>query len=183
MAKNEIAKGSSAELGSPRKVEHKDDFLVVALSEFKDMAKWGKPTNERELITRINKYFDRCAARELRPAPSSLALALSTNTSMLYKWKNEINCTPEWSEIIQRALQVVFSTTESLLLHRKLDPVAGIWLTKNWLGYKDDVSLDEVATAKKSRASALKTIDQMHQEMVVATYEVVDGKTVEAEGD
>jgi len=186
-----LAKKELAEIGlddgstdlSPIKHEEKGDFSRAMLSTFKDgMKRWKKPTTEWGLEKRVNDYFDFCIERNIRPTVGSLCVALKTNAQQVYKWKNGIDCTPRWSEIIQEALQIVFASTETLLIHSKINPVTGIFLMKNQQNYKDDISLDEVATARMSRASAVKTIDQMHQEMVVATYEVVDGKTVEVEG-
>ena len=167
----------------PVKHTEKDDFSRAMLSTFKDaMGKWKKPTTEWDLNKRVDAYFDFCIERKIRPTVGSLCVALKTNAQTLYKWKNGIDCTPKWSEVIQQAMQIIFASTETLMVHGKINPVTGIFLMKNQQNYKDDLSLDDVATAKKSRASAVKSIDQMHQEMVVATYDVVDGKAVEVEG-
>jgi hypothetical protein len=157
----------------------KDEFVAPLLSSFAEMKRWKKPTTEWDLDRRASEYFKFCEARKLRPTMSSLALAYRTNTSTMYKWKNGIDCTPKWSEIVQESMQFIFSVNDTLAIHGKINPVTWIFMTKNQQGYKDDVSLDEVATAKQSRATALKTLDQIHQDIVVAEYEVVDGRAVE----
>ena len=114
--------------------------LVTSLKELYDK---GKPETDEELKQRVDEYFMFCQSTGIRPGIESLRTALHIPRTSFYEWSKGIGCSKERQEIIAGAKSLIDAFIEQCLLSGKINPASGIFIAKNWLGYKDSVSIEE----------------------------------------
>lgn len=114
--------------------------IVSSLRQLHDR---GKPESDEEVRQRIDDYFAFCEESSIRPGIESLSLSLHISRQSLYRWSNGEDCSAERAEMIQSAKAFISAYIEQAMLSGKISPPSGIFLMKNWLGYKDTISLDE----------------------------------------
>lgn len=122
--------------------------IVTSLKELHDM---GKPKTDDEVAERIDEYFAFCANSSIRPGVESLSMSLHIDRTTLFKWSKGINCSNERQEIIQSAKSFISAYIEQAMLGGKISPPSGIFLMKNWLNYKDTVSLEQSIPDEEGR--------------------------------
>lgn len=135
MARNNYPQGQLDDM-EPSGVQE----IVTSLKELHDR---GKPQTDEEVKQRIDDFFTFCQTSSLRPGIETLCCALSISRTTLFKWNNGDCCSPKCQEYIQSAKAFVAAFIEQAMLGGKISPPSGIFLAKNWLGYKDTVSIEE----------------------------------------
>lgn len=127
--------------------------IVTSLKELHDM---GKPGTDAEIKKRIDEYFSFCQRSSIRPGIESLCMALHISRTTLFNWNNGTNCSKECQELIQSAKSFIGAYIEQAMLGGKISPPSGIFLMKNWLSYKDAISIEESipGTTEKRALSA-----------------------------
>lgn len=103
----------------------------------------------QEVQQRILDYFTICGQCDFKPAVASLALALGIDRMTLFTWVNGTGGvkSPEVIDTIKKAYAVINAGYEEMMNNGKINPVAGIFLMKNNMGYKDQT--DHVVTARQ----------------------------------
>lgn len=96
--------------------------------------------NPEEVQNRIDQYFDLCAADDIKPSIASLALAFHMSRFTLF---NTLNDRSDYIKnnksklTLKAAYDLINSYYEHMMNNGKINPVAGIFMMKNNLGYKD----------------------------------------------
>lgn len=103
----------------------------------------GRPKSDDEVEERIKEYFSFCQRSSIRPGVESLCMALHIGRATLLRWSLGEGCSPRRQELIQSAKSFISAYIEQAMLGGKISPPSGIFLMKNWLGYKDSVSIEE----------------------------------------
>lgn len=135
--------------------------IVTSLKELHDM---GKPETDTEIKKRIDDYFSFCQRSSIRPGIESLCMALHISRTTLFNWNNGTNCSRECQELVQSAKAFIGAYIEQAMLGGKISPPSGIFLMKNWLSYKDTISLEETIGTEE------KTIMSRTPEQIAAEY-------------
>lgn len=99
------------------------------------------------LHDRIVEYFTLCAEDDMKPSVAGLALSLRVERQTLWRWKHETD-KPEKCDTIKRAYQVLDVLMNDYMQNGKINPVSGIFLMKNNLGYTDKQEV--IVTPKKT---------------------------------
>ena len=104
--------------------------------------KWGKPnmTKIDEVRQRVTDYFDVCEANDMKPSVESLALAFGVDRKTLWCWVQgaESDYIPkECRDMIKVAHTAINSMMADYMQNGKINPVSGIFLMKNNMGYAD----------------------------------------------
>ena len=97
--------------------------------------------NVDEVKERIKVYFEVCTEDDIKPSIASLALAFNVSRFVLYDWingRNETIKNMECVHAIKNAYNMINSYYEHCMNNGKINPVAGIFLMKNNMGYKDN---------------------------------------------
>jgi len=97
--------------------------------------------NSEAVQERINLYFDICAEDDVKPSIASLALAFNVSRFILYNWisdRTEYIKNKQSILAIKNAYNLINSYYEHMMNTGKINPVAGIFLMKNNMGYKDN---------------------------------------------
>ncbi|MBR1702148.1 MAG: hypothetical protein IJ716_09375 [Lachnospiraceae bacterium] len=108
-----------------------------------DLRNKGKPKDNIELQQRIDDYFAFCRERGWRPGVEGLACALSVSRQTVFYWLRGENCDAERAAIMQNAKQSIDAFLEQMALAGKLNPATSIFLMKNWMNYRDSVSIEQ----------------------------------------
>ena len=114
--------------------------LVTSLKDLFDM---GRPQTDAEVAKRIDAYFDFCQRSSIRPGIETLCMTLHISRTTLFRWNNGENCSEYRQELIQSAKSFIGAFLEQAMLCGKISPPSGIFLMKNWLSYKDAISIEE----------------------------------------
>ena len=114
--------------------------IVSSLRQLHDL---GKPQSDAETEERINAYFEFCERSSIRPGIESLCLSLHISRTTLFRWNNGQDCSERRKELIQTAKSFITACLEQYFLSGKINPATGIFLAKNWMGYRDTISLEE----------------------------------------
>ena len=126
-------------------------FAGECVERLVELSKRGRPADEEELKRRIDQYFHFCRERNFRPGIESLCSAIGTNRKTFWRWINGSGCSAEWSSICNDARQFIGAFLEQAAITGKLNPATSIFLMKNWLGYKDTISFDDMPSAVQEK--------------------------------
>lgn len=114
------------------------------VSSLKELHELGRPQTDEETKQRIDDYFAFCEHSSIRPGIESLCMALHISRTTLFRWNNGEDCSEYKQELIQSAKSFIGAFLEQCMLGGKISPPSGIFLMKNWLSYKDSVSIEEM---------------------------------------
>lgn len=113
-----------------------------------DLKMWDWPEVDmktpEQVRERIGQYFRLCAEDDMKPSVAGMALAFGINRRTLWKWVNGIECAyipPESRDTLKKAYNFLNSQMENYMQNGKINPVAGIFLMKNNMGYSDKQEL------------------------------------------
>ena len=143
MAKNNYPQSGLDDL-EPAAVQQ----IVTSLKDLHDL---GRPQTDEETKQRIDEYFSFCERSSVRPGIESLCLALHISRTTLFRWNNGEDCSRYKQELIQSAKSFIGAFLEQAMLGGKISPPSGIFLMKNWLGYRDCISIEEAMPQKENK--------------------------------
>ena len=89
---------------------------------------------------RIGMYFALCAKDDIKPSVAGMALAFGIDRRTLWKWANGIESDyipAESRDFIKKAYQFLNAQMENYMQNGDINPIAGIFLMKNNMGYAD----------------------------------------------
>ncbi len=126
-------------VGSPEHTEPGDNRKYLEHSMV--MLDWPD-VNVREpeqVKERMGMYFALCAQDDMKPSVAGMALAFGVDRTTLWKWANgwTVRLCPESRNLVKKAYQNLNAQMESYMQNGKINPVAGIFLMKNNMGYQD----------------------------------------------
>ena len=93
-----------------------------------------------EVNERVAKYFELCGEHDMKPSVAGMALAFDCDRSTLWKWVNGIDCAylpAESRHAVKKGYQLLNAQMEDYMQNGKINPVSGIFLMKNNMGYAD----------------------------------------------
>lgn len=151
MAKNRYPQGQIDDV-EPSTVQE----IVTSLKQLHDR---GKPRTDTEIEQRIDDFFSFCQNSSIRPGIESLCMALHISRTTLFNWYNGIGCSQVCQEYIQSAKGFISAYIEQAVLGGKISPPSGIFIMKNWLNYRDTVSLED--NTPKEKEKPILTVDQL----------------------
>ena len=109
-----------------------------------DLKMWNWPavdmTQPKDVSERIEQYFQICAEDDMKPSVAGMALAFGIDRRTLWKWVNGIESAyipSESRDTLKKAYQFLNAQMENYMQNGKINPVAGIFLMKNNMGYVD----------------------------------------------
>lgn len=96
--------------------------------------------NPDEMKQRINDYFRICSEDDIKPSVASLGLAFGIGRATMFNWltgKTNTLSNKESFDTFKKAYDSINSYYEHMMNNGKINPVAGIFLMKNNMGYQD----------------------------------------------
>ena len=105
------------------------------------LASWDLPpidiSDPEQVKQRIGEYFRHCVENDRRPQIISLCNWLGINRNTLNEWKNGDVRAATHGDIVKKAYDLMEEMWTDYMTNGKLSPPTGIFLAKNWFGYKD----------------------------------------------
>jgi len=102
---------------------------------------WNLPpidiSDPKQVENRIGEYFQYCSDNDRKPQIVGMCNWLGITRDTLNKWQNGVTRPGEHSDIIKRAVSMIEEMWADYMQSGKLNPATGIFLAKNWYGYKD----------------------------------------------
>lgn len=112
------------------------------------MAMWDWPrltfTDNEEVKKRTAMYFNLCEQNDMKPSVEGLALAYGINRKMLWKYANGVDSAfipEECRDTLKKAYTIINGMMADYMQNGKINPVAGIFLMKNNMGYTDQTEV------------------------------------------
>lgn len=115
--------------------------------------------NPEQVKQRIDDYISLCAVDDMKPSIASLALSFGMSRYVLFDTLNGRNNRIQNIEslrTLKTAYDIINSYYEHLMNNGKINPVAGIFMMKNNLGYRDQT--DYTITANNEQQLSLNDI-------------------------
>lgn len=135
-----------------------------------------KPEN---VLERVTLYFQTCADDDMKPSVAGLALAFGIDRRTLWKWINGIQSDFVASEsrvALKKAYIILNAQMENYMQNGKINPVAGIFLMKNNMGYQDKQEVVVTPTQQLGEQIPAETLEKKYLEDVIGAsasdYEV-----------
>lgn len=105
------------------------------------IASWNLPkidiSDPKQVEDRIGQYFQFCADNDRKPQIVGMCNWLGISRDTLNQWKNGDYRSTTHTDMIKRAVSVIEEMWADYMQAGKLNPATGIFLAKNWYGYKD----------------------------------------------
>ena len=97
-------------------------------------------TDVEQVRQRINEYFSICIKNDMKPTVSGLSLSFGVDRGTFQNWMKGIGGgikPQEVRDILRFAYTMLTAQMEDYMQNGKINPVAGIFLMKNNMDYKD----------------------------------------------
>lgn len=112
------------------------------------LAMWDWPrltfTDNNAIIERTNQYFQHCANNDMKPSVEGLAFAYGVDRRLLWRYANGVDSAfvpDECRNTLKRAYGIINQMMADYMQNGKINPVTGIFLMKNNLGYTDQTEV------------------------------------------
>lgn len=105
------------------------------------LVSWDLPpidiSDPEQVKNRITEYFHFCAENERKPQIVGLANWLGVDRRTLTEWQNGEYRRETHYPIIKKAVAMIEEMWADYMQAGKINPATGIFIAKNWYGYKD----------------------------------------------
>ena len=105
------------------------------------LASWDLPpidiSDPEQVRDRIGMYFRHCADNDRKPQIVGLCNWLGISRQTLNEWVRGETRGATHGDIIKKAVSFIEEMWADYMQSGKLNPASGIFLAKNWYGYKD----------------------------------------------
>lgn len=109
------------------------------------LASWNLPPinieDPKQVEERIGMYFNHCMENDRKPQIVGMCNWLGISRDTLNKWENGVTRGATHSDIIKKACTFIEEMWADFMLNGKINPASGIFLSKNWFGYKDQTDV------------------------------------------
>lgn len=147
-----------------------------------DLRLWNLPdvdmTNKQDVTQRITDYLTICAEDDFKPSIAGLALAFGTDRGTLWKWCNGWDSKYMPQEVraaLKKAYNFITAQMENFMQNGKINPVAGIFLMKNNMGYTDKQEVILTPNQQLGDAASAEELEQKYlQDVINVTGQVED---------
>lgn len=135
---------------------------------------WEKPdmTDPEQVKARIVQYFQLCADDDMKPSVAGLAMAFGMDRRRLWEIvTGQSKLTTLVVDTIKKAYQILNMQMENYMQNGKINPVAGIFLMKNNMGYQDK---SEVVLTPNNPLGDQASPEELRQKYLEATGMEID---------
>lgn len=105
------------------------------------LVSWDLPpidiSDPEQVRTRIGEYFHHCAENDRKPQIVGMCNWLGIDRKTLHNWVNGELRRDTHLHIIKKAVSIIEEQWADYMQSGKINPASGIFLAKNWYGYKD----------------------------------------------
>lgn len=145
------------------------------------MMDWKKPDMKsvEAVQERMINYFQLCADNDMKPSFAGMALAFGVDRRTMWKWVNGAGdikpLPPEIRDTLKKGQQLLNAQMEDYMQNGKINPVSGIFLMKNNMGYTDQ---QEVVLRPDSPLGEKADPEALKRKYLEDAYGVIDSEKV-----
>lgn len=145
------------------------------------MMDWKKPDMKsvEAVRERMINYFQLCADNDMKPSFAGMALAFGVDRTTMWKWVNGSSdikpLAPEIRNTLKKGQQILNAQMEDYMQNGKINPVSGIFLMKNNMGYTDQ---QEVVLRPDSPLGEKADPEALKRKYLEDAYGVIDSEKV-----
>lgn len=123
--------------------------------------------NNEEVAQRVNDYFQLCADHDMKPGMAGLALALGKERYTIARYRDgQLGKNEEVRATLKKASEILDLMMESYMQNGKINPVSGIFLMKNNLGYVDKQEITVTPQSPLGDTKDTKALEEKYGESV-----------------
>lgn len=142
------------------------------------MRMWDWPEvdmREPEQVSeRIRQYFGICIEDDMKPSVAGMACAFGVDRKTIWAWANGVDSAyipPQSRNYIKKAYQNLNAQMEDYMQNGKINPVAGIFLMKNNMGYQDKQEVVLTPNNQLGEAASAEELQQKYIEAAASDYD------------
>ena len=109
------------------------------------LASWDLPpidiSDPEQVRNRIGMYFQHCAENDRKPQIVGMCNWLGISRDTLNSWVRGETRNATHSDIIKKACSLIEEQWADYMLNGKVNPGSGIFIAKNWFGYRDQTDV------------------------------------------
>ena len=94
-------------------------------------------SDPEQVRQRISEYLDFCELNDKKPSPIAMASWIGVSRDTINSWKRGECRNETHSDIIQKAMIIMEEVWYDMMQNGRINPASGIFIAKNWFGYKD----------------------------------------------
>lgn len=127
--------------------------------------------NADQVWGRITEYFTICQNNDMKPSVAGLALAFGINRVTLWDYANgnTRSMSKECVSCYKKAYTMLNAAMEDYMQNGKINPVSGIFLMKNNMGYRDQ---QEVVVTPQNQLGDQTSAEELQQKYLTDVIEV-----------
>ncbi len=133
--------------------EERQDLITSIMRPTLEIYKQKPCANDKEVVERIDTYFEDCCKVGVLPTVEGLSLVLGVSKCTVRDWEQG-RYNAQRGPIIARAKEVIAEVDAQLTLQGKMPPIPYIFRAKNFYGMQD----------KTEVAVSVSAIDQFNEE-------------------
>lgn len=131
-------------------------------------------TDPEAVMNRVYEYFSLCSQNDMKPSVAGMALAFDCDRRTLWKWINGIESAyiPQASrDSIKKGYQLLNAQMEDYMQNGKINPVSGIFLMKNNMGYQDKQEVVLTPNNQLGEATSAEELQEKYIEASASDYD------------
>lgn len=111
-----------------------------------ELMQLGKPdmTNTEAIRNHVITYFSICERNDMKPSVEGMSLAFGVDRKTISRWVNGVDSSqipPDGRAYIKAAYTTLTAMMADYMQNGKINPVSGIFLMKNNMGYADQTEI------------------------------------------
>lgn len=132
--------------------------------------------NAEEAMERTTEYFQICEQNDMKPSVAGYALALGIDRTNLWRIVSGATVKPDAvRNVLKRAYYMLNAQMEDYMQNGRINPVAGIFLSKNHFGYQDKQEIE--VSAQNDQTESPEQIEQKIRDAIPADFAVNEDET------
>lgn len=127
-----------------------------------------------QVSERIRQYFGICIEDDMKPSVAGMACAFGVDRKTIWAWANGVDSAylaAESRNFIKKAYQNLNAQMENYMQNGKINPVAGIFLMKNNMGYQDKQEVVLTPNNQLGEAASPEELQQKYIESSASDYD------------
>lgn len=125
-------------------------------------------SNAESVMQHISNYFTVCEENDMKPSVEGLALSFGVDRRTVWRWANGVECS-HLSEEVRHTIKRAYSLLNNLMVeymqNGKINPVSGIFLMKNNMGYADQSEIVITPNSPLGSESNPESVTQKYAEL------------------
>lgn len=135
-----------------------------------ELMQLGRPdmTNTETIKQRVIEYFKICERNDMKPSVEGMSLAFGVDRKTLYRWVNGIldsHIPAEGRAYLKAAYTTLTAMMADYMQNGKINPVSGIFLMKNNMGYADQTEIVVTPNNPLGDVVNAETIEEKYKEL------------------